>query len=356
MSPEDHRKRIEAVEQCLREGYKPRGTGTGYNKQRSAVAEAAHRLGIVRITMTSWATGHHDEIDWSLYKPPVSLSKQVETDTHRTMEAAQAKLRIRVSHARPRGPAETIKVCAIGDVHDTPGLSKDRARWMGKWVDSVKPDLVIQIGDLLTLDSLNGHVSDDTWTGRSKPTFEQDIASGAEFLGEFQAASGSHNPERHITLGNHEHRIWRYEDSAPATVGMMQEYLDEMIRNAGWGYSPFGMPYIVGNVAFVHIPIGLNGKPVGGKTSTAIIARDSVRDTVSGHTHRAEVSRVPKLGIDERVLSLNLGCALPDGHVESYVGHGASGWWWGGWTLTIHGGRIEGYEQISMRALQERFG
>jgi len=355
MDSTEHQRRIEAVEQCLREGYRPMGSGlSGYNKSRQAVSEAGHRLGIKRVTMATWAQNHQGEIDWSLYRP--ALTKPVDVQAHRDMAATETKLRIRVSHARQVGPAETVKVCAIGDIHDHPDIPKDRARWMGKWVNEVRPDLVIQIGDLLTLDSLNGHISDDTWTGRAKPVFEQDMASAAEFFATYEDGRGAFKPEQHCTLGNHEYRIWRYEDGAPATVGMMQSYLDEVFQTAGWSYSPYGMPYIVGNVCFVHVPIGLNGKPVGGKTSTSLIARDSVRDTVSGHTHRAEVSRVPKLGIDERVLSLNLGCALPDGHVESYIGHGASGWWWGVWELTIHNGRIEGYKQISMRELAERYG
>lgn len=356
MTPEDHRKRIEMVEQCLREGYKPRGAQQGSNKTRAAVSEAAHRLGVTRVTMATWSVNHHREIDWSQYKPAASLTKHVETDAKRAMQATETRLRIRVSHARPRGPAETIKVCAIGDVHDSPSIPKDRARWMGKWVADIKPDMVIQIGDLLTMDSLNGHVGNDTWTGRAKPAFEQDMASGAEFLAAYEEARGSFKPEQHVTLGNHEYRIWRYEDSAPEVVGMMQAYLDEVLTNHGWTYSPFGMPYIVGGVCFTHIPLGLNGKPVRGKTSTNIIARDSVMDTVCGHTHRADVSRVAKLGINERVVAINLGCALPDQHIESYAGLSATGWFWGVWELTLHSGRIEGYRQISMRELEARYG
>jgi len=129
-----------------------------------------------------------------------------------------------------------------------------------------------------------------------------------------------------------------------------------MLTNGGWTYSPFGMPYIVGNVSFVHIPLGLNGKPVGGKFAGRAIARDSVRDTVYGHTHRAGVEAYPKLGMDERTLAIDLGCALPQGHVESYAGLSSTGWWWGGWELTIHADRIDHYSQISMRALEDRYG
>jgi len=130
------------VEQCLREGYKPMGLGAGYNKARQAVPEAAHRLGVTRVSIATWAQNHRSQIDWSLYLP--ALSQPVETQTHRDMATTETRLRIRLSHARQSGPTETVKVCAIGDAHDHPDIPKDRARWMGKWVGDVKPDLVVR--------------------------------------------------------------------------------------------------------------------------------------------------------------------------------------------------------------------
>ncbi len=171
-----------------------------------------------------------------------------------------------------------------------------------------------------------------------------------------RAGGDGFKPEEHITLGNHEHRIWTHEDEAPHVVGMMQSYLDEVITGAGWTYSPYRLPYMLGGVGFVHIPTGLNGKPVGGKTSTNIIARDSVHDWVVGHTHRREIASVAKIGLDQRVTCINLGTALPEGHVEDYAKLSTTGWWWGAWELEIYAGRITDHHAISMRRLEERYG
>ena len=42
----------------------------------------------------------------------------------------------------------------IGDVHDSPKLSKDRLTWIGKYARKSKPDYIIQIGDFGSFDSL----------------------------------------------------------------------------------------------------------------------------------------------------------------------------------------------------------
>ena len=113
---------------------------------------------------------------------------------------------------------------------------------------------------------------------------------------------------------------------------------------------------MIGGVCFTHVPFGLNGKPVGGKTAINSIARDSVYDTVFGHTHRAGFAECPKLGRDQRVVAINLGCALPQGYVMPYAKDSGTGWWWGAWNLHIQGGRIQGHQSIPMMELEDRYG
>ena len=40
---------------------------------------------------------------------------------------------------------KVTKVCVIGDLHDAPGISKERLRWLGKHIRNTKPDHVVQI-------------------------------------------------------------------------------------------------------------------------------------------------------------------------------------------------------------------
>ena len=44
-----------------------------------------------------------------------------------------------------------MKELAIGDTHDAPDINKDRFRWIGKHIRKIKPDIVVQIGDFITL-------------------------------------------------------------------------------------------------------------------------------------------------------------------------------------------------------------
>ena len=60
-----------------------------------------------------------------------------------------------------------MKVVAIGDLHDSPNIrDKSRFRWIAKHIKKVKPDVVVQIGDIITLDSCTHYISDDTYTAR----------------------------------------------------------------------------------------------------------------------------------------------------------------------------------------------
>ena len=70
---EQARERVEAIEQCLREGFSPKGLHVG-KKGRGAIAEACLRIGAPIGSHTSWyntaiSTLGRD-VDWSLYVRP----------------------------------------------------------------------------------------------------------------------------------------------------------------------------------------------------------------------------------------------------------------------------------------------
>jgi len=77
----------------------------------------------------------------------------------------------------------TTKICAIGDVHDSPRIPKDRLTWISQDIAKNKPSEVVLIGDFFTFDSLCTHMPNDTYEAwREKPTFEEDLASGFQAL------------------------------------------------------------------------------------------------------------------------------------------------------------------------------
>jgi hypothetical protein len=250
-----------------------------------------------------------------------------------------------------RGSASKIRMLAIGDSHDDRHIPKDRFEWLGKYAREITPDVILQIGDMATMDSLNFHIPNESLDGKLKPSFEADMGS----LNLALQAFGCDGIEKHVTLGNHERRVWSYEQSNPEMAGKLICSLDSILKNNGWTYSPYGAIQYYGGVGFVHCALNTLGKAYGGKNCLPTIANDSVSDLVIGHSHRARVHQAPKIGQRYPTTIIDLGCALPDQFIESYAGTALNGWTWGAYELLIQHGHIQSAKFVSMAELEERY-
>lgn len=310
--------------------------------RHGTISELARRTGL------SWSTWNNrltrGRILYNDRKPASGTDQRPEVVVKPTYRIAQY---------RPDGKAKT-RVIAIGDAHDSARIPKDRFRWIGRYIADIKPDMVIQIGDFCTMDSLCSYEKNDTIKGKAKPSFKEDMASFREALATLADAIGSHIPDCHVTLGNHEDRVFSFMNRTPEVAAMLDENLFTILGEAGWNYSPYGVLHFVGGVAFTHCPLNTMGKPYGGMYAENQISRDSLHDMVWGHTHKRVDRTYPKLN-GQRMHVLNLGCALPEGHVEEYAQHALTGWSWGIYDLTILGGHIHETQWIPMPVLQERY-
>lgn len=280
-----------------------------------------------------------------------SLRTELEEARKTIAGATRPKFSVRTD-SNPR--SDKIRLVAIGDAHDSPSIpDKSRFEWMGAYVNEIKPDVVVQIGDFATLDSLNGHVPNETFQGKSKPSYMADMESFNLALDAMQIDDGI---ERHCTLGNHERRLYLFEDKAPEAYGMMQFELDRIFARHKWTYSPYGQIQYYGGVGFTHAALNRLGKTYGGKNAENTICNDAIHDMVVGHSHVERMIRQPKIGTNNYVQVLNLGCALPDGHVEDYAKHALTGWTWGIYDITIQHGHIQDRTWVSMAQLGERYG
>jgi hypothetical protein len=193
--------------------------------------------------------------------------------------------------------------------------------------------------------------------GKLKNPFSDDMQSLAAALGAFDEGCNGYKCQRHVTLGNHERRIWLYEEQRPEVAGMLTNELAQTFSEKGWTTTPYGEFKFIGGVGFIHAAVNRLNKTYGGKNAENTVANDAVFDIVLGHSHVKRDVRVAKLGPSRHVTVLNLGCALPDGRVESYMLHGATtGWWWGVCVLTLQGGQITGIDAIPMAELARKFG
>jgi hypothetical protein len=271
-------------------------------------------------------------------------------------EVPPAKARVRVPAGSSTEGAIT-RVLAMGDAHDTPNLDKRRFRWMGKLGADRGVHWAVSIGDWLTIDSLNSHIGNDTILGKHKSPWLSDMQSAKEAFGEFAIGMGSHKCNKHLVEGNHERRIYFFEEARPEIAGVLTGEFHQLVEDHGWTHTPYGEFKYIAGVGFIHCALNRLNKSYGGKNAENTISNDAVHDIVLGHSHRAVQVRAPKLGPSKHITVLNLGCALPQGHVEAYMYHGATtGWWFGAHVLTLQGGQIASVEQVTMGQLEAMYG
>ena len=261
------------------------------------------------------------------------------------------KYRVQARSSQGRANASVL---AIGDCHDSPDMpDKSRFEALGALAKDLGVDHIVQIGDFTSLDSMSSHERNDTVKGQKKPSFMTDMISFQEALKAFDRGLDGYACPKHITLGNHEARLFNYVNQHPEVANLLDEALYGPIEDHGWTCSPYGEFYFIGDVGFTHVPFNGMGKPYGGMQSENTIARDALHDVVYGHTHKRLDKTFPKMG-QEKITIINLGTSLPTGHVESYAKTSLTGWSYGVYLLQICDGRIHEQNWISMDTLMER--
>lgn len=259
-----------------------------------------------------------------------------------------------------------IKVATIGDMHDSPFLGKSRFTALGQWIVRYQPDYVVQIGDWATMDSLNTHIDNSTTEAKTKPTFTMDLDSLKESLEALHAPIEAHNarctrknglkpvkPKFVFTMGNHEARMLAYGNRNPEVGADFHNRFVNIMNSFGWEVVPYKEYYYIEQVAFTHAPHNGMGKPMGGENTSTNAANKLTHDLVHGHTHRGQVIRKPKIGDQNAFVTvIDLGTALPYGHIEDYAKHGVCGWTWGAWELLIRN-RIEAWNFVPMDILEK---
>ena len=179
-----------------------------------------------------------------------------------------------------------------------------------------------------------------------------------EAMEEFDYGLNKCKIKKYYTLGNHEKRMWRYEDKNPTFYGMCQKEFYGICKKYKWDVIPWGEYLMLGGVGFIHAPINPMGKEYGGEASERQVANKSKIDIVFGHSHRAQDNRVPKISSTKNDFTrvLNLGCALPENHIESYAKHSLTGWTYQICELEIWDNHIMEVNNISMKQLKKLYG
>lgn len=165
----------------------------------------------------------------------------------------------------------------IPDTQVKPGVPLDHLAWIGQYILDRKPDVIVHIGDHADMESLSSYDA-------GKASFE-----GRRYVADIEAANRAFDvlckpledynahqrtvkhaqylPERHITLGNHEHRITRAADDDPKLVGLLS--LDDLnYRHHGWQVHNFLQPVCIDGVWYAHFWANpMSGRPYGGNAA-----------------------------------------------------------------------------------------
>jgi hypothetical protein len=234
-------------------------------------------------------------------------------------------------------------------------MEVDHFRWIGRYVAETRPDNVLQIGDFFDFESCEMHSAPGSASQMQRPSFLDEIGSGEDALEAYHQEVGLGDFPHDVVFGNHENRVERLEELAPNIAGTLTLQRDQLFARYRWKITPYKHWIFFEGVGFVHVPMSIMGKPIGGRYPENMIGNQAVHSIVFGHTHRNNNVTIPKIGINNAITVTNLGSAMPWGYTPKYTDGATTGYTYGIHLLRLRGGRVESDQFISMLELAERY-
>ena len=251
----------------------------------------------------------------------------------------------------------------IGDGHSAPDQNLERFSWIGRYVALTKPDVFVDIGDLVTFDSCSFF----DVPRRYKTTAQDDIETAiyaldliddeidAENVRLTKNKKKKYRPHRVFCHGNHEYRFNRRLQADEDVLGSLVD-LDELLGT----YDRFDevcqyKDFVdVDGILYTHAVHNGRGTPMGGVTRGRAINAMSDMPVVYGHTHKFDFTSTALLGNTNRqVWSLNLPAFMDQDHVEEYATGSTTGWAYGAVEIKVYEDGNSVYRWISMAELKE---
>lgn len=253
----------------------------------------------------------------------------------------------------------------IPDSHAKPDVPNKRFELLGKFILDLKPDVIVNIGDMADMESLSSY-------DKGKKSFEgrryrKDIEATRDALKCLHEPTITYNrqqrknkqkqyiPEMYLTLGNHENRINRVVESSPELEGTISTE-DLGYEDYGYSVSSFMSPISVDNILYSHYFVsGIMGKPISGTHTAYSLLQKKYLSCTQGHSHLLDY-KVLTDGYGKKLQGLSVGCFLETDQYESYAGEEANAMWWRG--IVVKRVRPDGYydpEFISIERLEEMY-
>lgn len=252
----------------------------------------------------------------------------------------------------------------IPDSHAKYGVRNDRFSLLGKFILDLKPDVIVNIGDMADMESLCSY-------NKGKKSFEgrrykKDIQAVRDALDKMHSPTIEFNrkqrdlkqkqykPEMYFCLGNHENRVNRAIESHPELEGTIS-IEDFGYENYGYDVIPFMSPVLVDNILYSHYFVtGIMGKPISGLHPAYSIIQKKYQTATQGHSHLLDY-KIVTTGDGRKLQGLSVGCFLETDQFEEYAGEEANDMWWRG--IVVKHITDNGYdpEFISIERLEKMY-
>lgn len=246
----------------------------------------------------------------------------------------------------------------IPDSHAHPDHNNDRADWLGKLILDIKPDVVINLGDMWDMASMSGYdKGKKSFHGKS---YKKDIDAGLDFDERLWAPlrkAKKKRPRRVFLEGNHEFRLKKLLDLQPeleGTVGFNDLDLgynyDDIVEYTG---NTPGTIKIDG-IHYAHYFVsGVMGKPAGGEHPAYSLITKQFTSCTCGHIHTTDYSIRTEVD-GKRIHGLVAG--VYQDYESSWAGE-VNKLWWRGVIIkrNVDNGAYDP-EWISIEALKKTYG
>jgi len=219
----------------------------------------------------------------------------------------------------------------IPDPHGHPDHTNERADWIGQLILDLKPDTVINLGDMYDMPSMAGYdKGKKSFWGR---TFKKDIEAGLDFDERLWAPvrkAKKKRPRAVFLEGNHEFRLKRAIEMQPELEGTisfsdfdLKKNYDDIIEYSG------GTPghIEVDGIEYAHYFIsGVMGRPIGGEHPAYSLISKNFTSCTCGHIHTTDFA-VRTTPSGKRIQGLVAGVAQD--FESSWAGEINKLWWRG---------------------------
>ncbi len=180
----------------------------------------------------------------------------------------------------------------IPDSHAHPDYNNDRFTWLGKLITDIKPDVVIDIGDMFDYPSLCDH-SSATELENARYLADTNAGLDAEERIEHEIKKAKKKRPRKVKCyGNHDIRADRFVEKYPRFAGTISS-ADMHSTDFNWEVYPFLEPARVDGVAYAHYCIsGVMRRPISGIGPARKQVVQAMESMTTGHSHQLDIAVV----------------------------------------------------------------